>query len=113
MRSGRLVPRSTRRRSLRGSLDSKVGRESRCAASVRSSVPDGVTVAIGQSNTGPSRSALDPPYGPTYGFEYRGMGGMVTNLEDLWNWDRAMVENKIVSRETLDEAGRRLKGLGR
>lgn len=46
-------------------------------------------VAIGRSSMGRPRSALDHPYGE-YGFQYRGMGGVVTNVWDLWRWDRAL-----------------------
>ncbi|VAX42528.1 Beta-lactamase class C-like and penicillin binding proteins (PBPs) superfamily, partial [hydrothermal vent metagenome] len=51
--------------------------------------PEGVPVAIGRSSYGKPRSALDHPYG-SYGFQYRGMGGVVTNVWDLWRWDRAL-----------------------
>lgn len=51
--------------------------------------PEGMTVAIGRSARGEPRSALEHPYGG-YGFQYRGMGGVVTNVWDLWRWDRAL-----------------------
>jgi CubicO group peptidase (beta-lactamase class C family) len=51
---------------------------------------EGVNVAIGQTATGRPRSALGHPYGNTYGLQYRGMGGVVTNVWDLWRWDRAL-----------------------
>ncbi|MHC4470070.1 MAG: serine hydrolase domain-containing protein [Planctomycetota bacterium] len=51
--------------------------------------PRGATVAVGRSARGPARSALEHPYGE-YGFQYRGMGGIVTNVWDLWRWDRAL-----------------------
>jgi CubicO group peptidase (beta-lactamase class C family) len=54
--------------------------------------PPGKSVAIGRSSHGPPRSALDHPYG-SYGFQYRGMGGVVTNVWDLWRWDRALHGN--------------------
>ena len=50
--------------------------------------PQGVVVSVGLSSRG-DRSALDHPYG-SYGFQYRGMGGAVTNVWDLWRWDRAL-----------------------
>lgn len=51
---------------------------------------EGVTVAVGRSVSGQHRSALAHPYGNTYGFQYRGTGGVVTNVWDLWRWDRAL-----------------------
>lgn len=51
---------------------------------------EGVTVAIGGSESGQHRSALAHPYGNSYGFQYRGTGGVVTNVWDLWRWDRAL-----------------------
>lgn len=52
---------------------------------------DVTNVAIGRSamGLGPPRSALAHPYGED-GFQYRGMGGVVTNVWDLWRWDRAL-----------------------
>lgn len=50
---------------------------------------EGVNVAVGRSVRGEPRSALAHPYGE-YGFQYRGMGGVVTNVWDLWRWDRAL-----------------------
>ncbi|MGI9519452.1 MAG: serine hydrolase, partial [Pirellulaceae bacterium] len=73
-------------------------------------VPGDVLVAIGRSETlGPPRTALEHPYG-SYGFQYRGMGGIVSNVQDLWNWDRAMAANEIVSDETYAEMAQ--PGLG-
>ncbi|MFN0137266.1 MAG: serine hydrolase domain-containing protein [Phycisphaerae bacterium] len=76
--------------------------------------PAGATVAIGASKFGPSRSALDHPYG-AYGFQYRGMGGVVTNVWDLWRWDRALSGNDLLSaasRKALLEAGSHGYALG-
>ena len=52
--------------------------------------PAGTTVAVGQSVRGAARSALEHPYGKEYGYQYRGMGGLVTSVWDLWRWDRAL-----------------------
>ncbi|MEO0649941.1 MAG: serine hydrolase domain-containing protein, partial [Planctomycetota bacterium] len=62
--------------------------------------PAGVAVATGRSEQG-DRSALDHPYGDSYGFQYRGMGGAVTNVWDLWRWDRALSRDDV-----LDTAGK-------
>jgi CubicO group peptidase (beta-lactamase class C family) len=61
--------------------------------------PRGLTVAIGRSARGPARSALDHPYG-SYGFQYRGMGGVVTNVWDLWRWDRALHSERVLSTDS-------------
>lgn len=77
-------------------------------------VPDGVTVAIGKSSRGASRSALEHPYG-SYGFQYRGMGGLVTNVQELWRWDRALQSNRLINEQSVKEmttAGPRGYGLG-
>ena len=48
------------------------------------------------------RSALEHPYG-AYGFQYRGMGGLVTNVQDLWKWDRALTSNQLLSQSSTAE----------
>ena len=63
--------------------------------------PLGAVVAIGRGPTGPPRSALDHPYG-AYGFQYRGMGGMVTNAWDLWRWDRALAKDTVLTPASRD-----------
>lgn len=64
--------------------------------------PQGATVATGLSTYGAKRTALEHPYGE-YGFQYRGMGGIVTNLIDLWRWDRAIAKGEIISAASLDK----------
>jgi CubicO group peptidase (beta-lactamase class C family) len=69
--------------------------------------PHGITVAIGRSDRGLPRSALDHPYG-SYGFQYRGMGGVVTTVWDLWRWDRALHGDHVLgegSKAKLFEPG--------
>jgi CubicO group peptidase (beta-lactamase class C family) len=69
--------------------------------------PDRLTVAVGRSQFGPTRSALEHPYG-SYGFQYRGMGGVVTNVWDLWRWDRALHDERVLdanARAKLFEPG--------
>lgn len=69
--------------------------------------PGKLTVAIGVSAGGEPRSALDHPYG-AYGFQYRGMGGVVTNVWDLWRLDRALATEALLdekSRKELFEPG--------
>lgn len=60
--------------------------------------PQGTVVAVGRSSRGPSRSALDHPYG-AFGFQYRGMGGVVTSAMDLWRWDRALDGDEVLNAE--------------
>jgi CubicO group peptidase (beta-lactamase class C family) len=57
--------------------------------------PEGWTVAVGRSLRGRPRSALEHPYG-RYGFQYRGMGGVVTTVWDLWRWDRALRGDRVL-----------------
>lgn len=67
--------------------------------------PNDVLVATGKSITGRDRTALEHPYGE-YGFQYRGMGGLVTNLVDLWRWDRTLAAGKLLSAESIEEMTR-------
>jgi CubicO group peptidase (beta-lactamase class C family) len=67
--------------------------------------PRGVLVATGKSQSGRDRSALEHPYGE-YGFQYRGMGGIVTNIIDLWKWDRALAAGKLLKTESIAEMTR-------
>jgi CubicO group peptidase (beta-lactamase class C family) len=64
--------------------------------------PPKVRVAMGKSTRGESRSALEHPYGK-YGFQYRGMGGIVTSLVDLWRFDRGLKTGKLLKPESLQE----------
>lgn len=76
--------------------------------------PTGANVAVGISSRGGSRSALDHPYG-SYGFQYRGMGGLVTNVQDLWKWDRSLHKRELLADESMKEmtaAGEGGYGLG-
>jgi CubicO group peptidase (beta-lactamase class C family) len=69
--------------------------------------PEGWTVAVGRSQRGQPRSALEHPYG-RYGFQYRGMGGVVTTVWDLWRWDRALRGDRVLdanSKSKLFEPG--------
>jgi CubicO group peptidase (beta-lactamase class C family) len=64
------------------------------------SVAKGVKVATGLSSYGKPRSALEHPYGE-YGFQYRGMGGIVTSVNDLWKWEQALQSGKMLSEESM------------
>lgn len=78
------------------------------------SVPPSATVAIGTAMQGASRSALDHPYG-SYGYQYRGMGGIVSNLNDLSKWIEALRGGKLLneeSRQAMVSGGEFGYGLG-
>jgi CubicO group peptidase (beta-lactamase class C family) len=58
--------------------------------------PASAVVATGRSRMGAARAALEHPYGNSYGLQYRGMGGVVTNVWDLWRWHRALGDEHIL-----------------
>ena len=58
--------------------------------------PKGAQVAVGRSVRGKPRSALEHPYG-SYGYQYRGMGGAVSNVWDLLRWHRALLGTKVLT----------------
>jgi len=62
--------------------------------------PEGARVAIGRAGRGKARSALEHPYGG-YGLQYRGMGGVVTTVWDLYRWDRALNTDAILSDDSV------------
>jgi hypothetical protein len=59
-----------------------------------------VTVATGAEGAA-SRSALGHPY-RSYGFQYRGMGGAVCNVHDLWRWDRALAADRVLTKASKE-----------
>ena len=59
-------------------------------------------VATGTSSVGAPRTALEHPYG-SFGLQYRGMGGVVTNVHDLWRWERVLAEGSLLDEESLAE----------
>jgi len=78
------------------------------------SAPRGARVSIGQTTRGRARSALEHPYG-SYGFQYRGMGGVVSSVWDLWRWDRALHRGKLLrapAKKLLFEPGLKSYALG-
>jgi CubicO group peptidase (beta-lactamase class C family) len=54
--------------------------------------------ALGASAHGAGRSALAHPYG-SYGYQYRGMGGLVTSVRELLAWDRALAGTELLDAE--------------
>lgn len=66
------------------------------------SPPTEVSVAVSAaSRMGPARTALDHPYG-SYGMQYRGMGGMVTNVGNLQKFARAYFDGQVIHEEHLE-----------
>ena len=62
----------------------------------------GAAIAVGRSARGKPRPALEHPYG-NYGFQYRGMGGAVTSVWDLWRWDRALRGDAVLGKSAKSE----------
>lgn len=56
--------------------------------------------AIGYGEGQPLRHAAGHPYG-SYGYQYRGMGGVVTSALDLWRFAQALDAGRILKPETL------------
>ena len=56
---------------------------------------DGEPTAIGYTGDTPVRKATGHPY-RSYGYQYRGMGGIVTSVRDLYLWDRALYTDKVL-----------------
>jgi CubicO group peptidase (beta-lactamase class C family) len=65
--------------------------------------PDGMAVAVGESDRGPRRSALDPPYGDFYGLQYQGMGGAVCSAGELATLVAALRGGKLLSDNSSNE----------
>lgn len=63
---------------------------------------DDESVAMGRSAFGAPRSAFAHPYG-AYGFQYRGMGGAVSSVWELWRWHQALNGDKVLSGESRDK----------
>ncbi|QDV04687.1 Penicillin-binding protein 4* [Planctomycetes bacterium Poly30] len=55
--------------------------------------------AIGYSGDTPLRHAAEHPYG-AYDYRYRGMGGIVTNVEELWKLARAALDGELLKKST-------------
>ncbi len=65
--------------------------------------PVGVSVTVGESSFGEPRSALAHPYG-AFDLRYRGMGGIVSNVWDLWRLECSLNDDSIItpaSKETM------------
>ncbi|HKB14918.1 MAG TPA: serine hydrolase domain-containing protein, partial [Planctomycetota bacterium] len=51
--------------------------------------------AVGYEGTEAPRRADEPPYG-SYGWQYRGMGGLVTSVGDFYRFDRALRDDTLL-----------------
>ncbi len=63
--------------------------------------PQGFQVSIGKSTIGANRSALDHPYGNFYGLQYQGMGGIVSNVEDMLEFVKAIRQSESICEKML------------
>jgi CubicO group peptidase (beta-lactamase class C family) len=59
--------------------------------------------AVGYAGGAPVRRAAEHAYGGAYGYQYRGMGGMVTTAEELWRLTRAVMDGKVVDAKTVEQ----------
>jgi CubicO group peptidase (beta-lactamase class C family) len=64
---------------------------------------DADAMAVGYTAGRPVRPAVGHPYG-SYGWQYRGMGGIVTSVADLYRWDRALRGDAVLAADTRKKA---------
>lgn len=74
--------------------------------------PEGLPVSIGKSTIGADRSALDHPYGDFYGLQYQGMGGVVTNVDDLVQFVQMLRKCESEFEEIFQPGPDKVYGLG-
>ena len=77
-------------------------------------LPNGAIVTVGKSIFGEPRSALDHPYG-AYDLRYRGMGGVVSNVWDLWRLENVLHGKSMltdVSKQMMFQPGKNDYALG-
>ncbi|HTF88768.1 MAG TPA: serine hydrolase domain-containing protein [Planctomycetota bacterium] len=58
--------------------------------------------AVGSAYQGEDRRALEHPYS-SYGYQYRGMGGIVTSVADLLKWDRVLADGQLLDADHRKE----------
>ncbi|MEM8671289.1 MAG: serine hydrolase domain-containing protein [Planctomycetota bacterium] len=73
---------------------------------------EGLTVSTGRSTRGPDRSAVEHPYGISYGLQYQGMGGLVSNTDDLVRFVETLRESKPLLEKILQPGPNGNYGLG-
>ena len=64
------------------------------------SLPKDFFETVGYGDIGAPRSCLEHPYG-SYGLQYRGTGGVVTNIFDMWKFHHALQHNQLLSSESV------------
>ncbi|MHC4133571.1 MAG: serine hydrolase domain-containing protein [Planctomycetota bacterium] len=64
---------------------------------------DSEAMAVGYTDERPVRQAVGHPY-RSYGWQYRGMGGIVTSVVDLYRWDRALHGDTVLAAATRKKA---------
>ena len=74
--------------------------------------PKGLSVSIGKSTIGADRSALDHPYGDFYGLQYQGMGGLVSNANDMVKFIAALRKSKAHLEQMLQPGPDGSYGIG-
>ncbi len=74
--------------------------------------PQGFQVSIGKSTMGADRSALDHPYGDFYGLQYQGMGGVVSNVDDMLEFVKAIRKSESICDKMLQPGPDGSYGLG-
>jgi CubicO group peptidase (beta-lactamase class C family) len=62
-------------------------------------IPDGIPMAHGYDDDHDAGLAN----AHSFGWEYRGMGGVVTSVMDLYRWDRALRAGKILDKAALEK----------
>ncbi len=63
---------------------------------------DAARAALGHASDGNDRGALEHPY-RSYGYQYRGMGGIVTSVLDLARFDRALAGDTLLDAQHRGE----------
>jgi len=66
-------------------------------------LPRGFVETVGSGSLGAPRSCLEHPYG-SYGLQYRGTGGLVTNVFDMWKFHHALQSGKLLSAESVKQS---------
>lgn len=61
--------------------------------------PQGYKITTGSGRLGPPRTCLEHPYG-SYGLQYRGVGGIVSNVHDMWKFHSALQGNLLLKDES-------------
>jgi len=66
-------------------------------------LPSGFSETTGTGSLGPARTCLEHPYG-SYGLQYRGTGGIVTNVFDMWKFHYALQHSELLSKKSIRQS---------